>query len=438
MEILLLTSYLGDAEPLVFPIGLSCIKSSLTGHTVEIFDLNLSNKPFEELKNIIAEFSPDVIGISLRNIDSTNKRKITFYYTLFKDALDVIKSCSAARIVVGGSGFSIFAQEIMSDEPRIDFGIFLEGEISFPELLRNMESPENVPSLYYRKNGEVLFTGPSPLQGSKQFTIAMTNNTSIERYYKHRDAIGIETKRGCSLSCTYCIYPFLNGKNYRLKDPTKVVDEIECLINKHGLERFMFVDSVFNIPQKHAEEICREMIKRKLNIRWSAWFNEKNIDRDFLALVKQAGCDNLIFSPDGFSSDVLAKLGKNLTTHDIMETYRLVKKESGFEVNYNFFKNPPGQNLRNLFLMIFFILRAKWELKKRVHFELNSLRIEPHTKLYEIALSEGVINKNDNLLFPKYYTQRKTWFIENLFNIMLRLKELSHLYRKGMKVKIGN
>jgi anaerobic magnesium-protoporphyrin IX monomethyl ester cyclase len=424
MNILLLTSYLGDNEPLVFPIGLSCIKSSLNNHNVKVYDVNLSKMPFEEIKEIIAIFVPDVIGISLRNIDSTNKRKVVFYYKYLSETIDIIKSCSNAKIVLGGSGFSIFANEIMFDEPRIDFGIFLEGEIAFSELLKNIETPENVHSLYYRKNGKVIFTGTGSLPGAMQFNMISSNGMPFERYKKYRDAIGIETKRGCSLSCIYCIYPFLNGRSYRLKDHVLVVDEIECLINKHGIERFMFVDSVFNIPKKHAEEICREIIKRKLNVRWSAWFKEKNIDREFLVQLKEAGCDNLIFSPDGFSDDVLAKLGKNITTQDILETYQILKRENGFEVNYNFFKNPPGQNFRNLISMVLFIIQAKMKLKKRVHFEFNSLRIEPHTKLYEIALKEGIIKKSDNLLFPKYYTQRKTWFIEKLFNLMLRLKGL--------------
>ena len=244
MNVLLLTSYLGDKEPLVFPIGLSCIKSSLNSHVVKIFDLNLSPKPFEEIKEIIADFLPDVIGISLRNIDSTNKRKVTFYYKYLKGTIDIIKSCSNANIVLGGSGFSIFANEIMADEPRIDFGIFLEGEIFFPELLKNIETPEKVHSLYYRKNGNVIFTGTGSLPDPKQFNITRTNEISIERYKKYRDAIGIETKRGCSLTCIFCIYPFLNGRAYRLKDHVLVVDEIECLLNKHSIGRFMFVDSV--------------------------------------------------------------------------------------------------------------------------------------------------------------------------------------------------
>ena len=423
MNVFLLTAYLGNKELPVFPMGLSCIQSSLPGHNAKIFDLNLSPKPFEEMKERIARFSPDVIGISLRNIDSTNKRKVTFYYKTLKQMIDVIKTCSNAYIAVGGSGFSIFADEIMKDEPRIDYGIFLEGEITFSQLLDNLQTPENVSSLYYRKNGHVIYTGPGRLPGPKQMNIIKTGETPVEKYKKFRDAIGIETKRGCSLHCIYCIYPFLNGRQYRLRDYAVVVDEIEYFLKKHNIERFMFVDSVFNIPQKHAEEICGEIIKRKLNIKWSAWFNDKHMDKNFLALIREAGCDTLIFSPDGFSNDVLVKLGKNLTTQDILSTFRILE-EDGFEVNYNFFKNPPGQNFRNFFSMALFIVWAKLKLKKRVHFEFNSLRIEPHTKLYEIALKEKLIKKSDNLLFPKYYTQRKTWFIDEFFNLILRLKGL--------------
>jgi len=424
MKVLLLTSYLGDKELPVFPLGLSCIQSSLSGHDVKIFDLNLSPKPFDQMKEMITEFSPDVIGISLRNIDSTNKRTVTFYYKALKDMIDVIKTCSDAYIAVGGSGFSIFADEIMKDEPRIDFGIFLEGEITFSQLLDNLQTPEKVSSLYYRKNGNVSYTGPGSLPGSRQMNIIKTGEIPVEKYKQFRDAIGIETKRGCSLHCIYCIYPFLNGRQYRLRDYAVVVDEIEYLLNKHSMERFMFVDSVFNIPQKHAEDICREISKRKLKVKWSAWFNEKYLDREFMMLAKNAGCDNFIFSPDGFSDDLLKKLGKNLTRGDILKAYRILERENGVEINYNFFKNPPGQNFSNLFSIAWFVIRAKMKLKRRVHFEFNSLRIEPHTKLHEIALQEGIVESSDNLLSPVYYTQRKTRYIEKLFDLILRLKGL--------------
>ncbi|MCK4819555.1 cobalamin-dependent protein, partial [bacterium] len=144
MNVLLVQAYLGGNEPLVFPIGLAYIKASITGHDVEVFDTNASKKPFEDLGEVLENHSPQVVGISLRNIDSTNKREVVFYYSYLKETIDVIKKQSQAKIIIGGSGFSMFAREIMEEEGRIDYGIFLEGEKVFPALLENLDNPQKV------------------------------------------------------------------------------------------------------------------------------------------------------------------------------------------------------------------------------------------------------------------------------------------------------
>lgn len=422
MRILLTTSYLGGNEPSIFPLAFSCLRPGLNGHSVKVFDINVSKRPFEELKELVSSFHPEVIGISLRNIDSTNKRKVVFYYEYVKKAIDTIKTCSDAKIVVGGSGFSMFAREIMEDESRIDLGVYLEGETVFPELLDNINTPEKIKSVYYRKNGEIMFSGSRELCDLSRLHLPNVSVLPSKDYKKHRDSIGVETKRGCSLNCIYCIYPFLNGKKYRLRKPDKIVEEIEILVKTEGVTHFMFVDSVFNIPLYHAEDICREIVRRKVKIKWSAWFNERNLTREFLDLIKEAGCDSVMLSPDGCSDDVLKKLGKNLTRKDIVNAYDLLKEVDGLEISYNFFKNPPGQNMCNLILMVVFFIKAKMKLGKRVHFEFNSLRIEPHTRLYDIAISDNNINREQSLLFPRYYTNRKTWYIGKLFDAILWLK----------------
>jgi radical SAM superfamily enzyme YgiQ (UPF0313 family) len=220
----------------------------------------------------------------------------------------------------------------------------------------------------------------------------------------------------------YCIYGFLNGKKLRLRDPARIVDEIELLVNEHGLKRFTFVDSVFNIPQNHAEKICREIIRRGLQTTWSAWFNEKELTRAFVELARDAGCRNVILSPDGFFDRTLMDLGKNISKKDILSSYQVLKDLEGFEVSYNFFKNPPGQGLSAFLSLLWFTMKAKRQMGRRVHFEFNSMRIEPHTKLYDIARSEGVIAAEENLLYPKHYTNGKTAYIERIFNLMLRLR----------------
>ena len=96
----------------------------------------------------------------------------------------------------------------------------------------------------------------------------------------------------------------------------------------------------------------------------------------------------------------------------------MIKEVSDIRVSYNFFKNPPGQDLVTALKMVMFFLKAKRELgMNRVSFELNSIRIEPHTHLLDIAVGEGIIEKGRDLLFPTYYTYSKTKYIESFFSL---------------------
>lgn len=422
MKVFLIQSYLGDKELLVFPIGLACIKPALKDHEVRVFDMNTSKTPYEELKFEITNFTPDIVGISLRNIDSTNKTKVVYYYKYLKETVKIIKESSNAKIIIGGSGYSIYAKEVMRDEPGIDYGVFLEGEEVFPQLLGNLNTPEKVPAIYYRKNGEIIFSGLNSGPDLNLIKIPDRGVAPLNKYQKHKDSIGVETKRGCSLECIYCVYPFLNGRKYRLREPALVVKDIKNLVTIHGADRFMFVDSVFNIPQKHAENICYEIIKQNINVKWSAWLNEKQITIEFIELMKKAGCDNVMMSPDAMSDKTLLKLGKNICKVEVLKAYGVLKEFNDFKISYNFFINPPGQSFGNFINIIMFCLRAKFELKNRIHFEFSCLRIEPNTKLYDISVNKGVIKKGDNLLYPRIYTNRRTLYIEKIFNVLLGLK----------------
>ena len=422
MKVLLVQSYLGGNEPPVFPLGLSCLKAALGAHAVRVHDLNLGAQPFAELAAAIDEFGPDVVGISLRNIDSTNKRKVVFYYPFLKETVDVVRRRTAARIVVGGSGFSMFAQEIMADEPRIDCGVFLEGEAAFPELLENLDAPERVRSVYYRRGGAVVFSGAREQVALDAVPLPDRGTLPAYDWRRHPDAVGVETKRGCVLDCVYCIYGFLNGKELRLRSPARVVDEIEALVRDRGVGNITFVDSVFNIPRPHAEAVCREILRRGLRVRWSAWFNERGLTREFVELVRDAGCRNVILSPDAFSDEALRRLGKNIRVADIRACHALLSGTKGIEVSYNFFKNPPGQTLAAALSLLAFAARANRELGPRVHFEFSAMRVEPHTRLHEIALAEGQVRPGESLLSPRYYANPGTRHVERLFDLLLALK----------------
>jgi len=115
MKILLVQAYLGTQEPPIFPLGLSYLATAVKGHNVKVFDPNVVENPPSEFTNILLRFRPEIVGISLRNIDSTNKRKVVFYYRFFKEMISLVEKHLNGhyRLVVGGPGFSMFANEIM-------------------------------------------------------------------------------------------------------------------------------------------------------------------------------------------------------------------------------------------------------------------------------------------------------------------------------------
>lgn len=418
--ILLVQSYLGPTEPPVMPLGLARLAAVLPGWRVEVLDLNLHADPAGALREALKRLAPAVVGVSLRNIDSTNKRRVTYYYAHLGPTLRLIKEeAPRARIVLGGAAFSMYAEAVMAREPLAELGVFLEGEATLPALLGNLERPWEVPGVYYRDGGRVVLSGPPAPVDLAQLPPPRWDLLDLAAYAVEPIGVGVETKRGCALGCAYCPYPFLNGRRYRPQDPARVAEEVAALTAR-GVRRYTFVDSIFNLPLDHARAVCEALVARGLATPWSAWFHESHLDPGFIALAQRAGCDNFILSPDGFSDAAMQSLGKQQRLAEVLAAHEMLKA-AGARVSYNFFKNPPGQTPGAALGLVKFMLRAKRELGRRVSFELNSIRIEPHTRLEALARREGLITRDDDLLTPRYYTNPGTAWIEAGFNLLLRL-----------------
>jgi anaerobic magnesium-protoporphyrin IX monomethyl ester cyclase len=424
MRIILVQSWLGGDGPPVFPVALACLAASLSGHDVACFDPNTATDPLGELVQRLQAFAPDVVGISLRNIDSTNTRVNVSYLDPFSRMLGTIKKNSAAPVIVGGSGFSMFAEPLMAAYPAIDYGVSLEGERTLAALIDALAVPDGdpagVPSLFVRTDSGVRFTGQAPKTALEDLPSPDFSVLPMAPYRAVPWGIGVETKRGCALSCLYCPYGFLNGRTYRKKSPQRVAEELFHLQQDCGLSRFTFLDSIFNVPEDHARAVMQAMIDKGVTLSWSAWFTERGLTREFLEMASQAGCDTVIFSPDAYGDAALAALGKAVTQAEIKAAYTLIRDMDCFEVSYNFFKNPPGQTLFSATAMVAFILKARLQLGRRAHFELNAMRVEPHTALAKRAAAEGRIALDADLLVPVLYSQRHTAYIEKIFNCLLK------------------
>ena len=397
----------------VYPIGIVLLAGVLKkkGHQVEILDLNLDHDPYGVLQEKLLEFRPEVVGFSLRNIDPLGNKNTSLIPQFTAAVRLTALLLPEALLIAGGTGFSLFPERIMQELPELDYGIVGEGEHSFPALLESLDHPVQLPGLCYREGEEVRLLPPSTDIDMACYLPPDRTLWDIKPYLdlnNYTPSIGIETKRGCPFNCSYCVYPQLQGRHLRRRSAADVVDEVEFLHKEYGVKQFHFNDPVINIPRGHLEGICREILKRKLKIRWDGFFREDHLDAENIALFEEAGCECFSFSPDGLCQEALDVLGKQETEDDILKAARLAASRDVLSV-YHFMVNVPGENQRTIekgvqmLERIYDLHAPKRNLGTIV---LNNIRIMPGTRIEKIAREEGVITPDTDLLYPVYFNPR--------------------------------
>jgi len=417
-SLLLVQPSLGRREKVIFPIGLHALYCYLNWKRPDlecaILDQNAAGDPDTALKRALAEHRPDLVCISLRNIDSTSRRDLHYHYAHLPPLLETIgRLAPGADLAIGGAGFSMHAAPIMERNPGLRYGIFLEGEETLLELLDTGGDPQGVVGLYYRDDqGRVQFNGPrEPMDLSEPPARKLMPLDPAP--YGEYGAFGIEYKRGCALDCDYCSYPFLGGRRVRRRPPEVVVQEMAWFHEQHGITLFHLTDPIFNVPRESAETLCRALIEARLPVRWIGWFNEHLLDQSLVDMALEAGCAEFVFSPDGYGEPALRALKKNVRPEDVRNSFRLARRNPAMRVSYNFVANPPGERARDLVGVLLFYLRARLLLGRRlVAFFINHIRLEPDTGLYRRALEEGVVAPEQDLL-PERVEDLESLFYSN-------------------------
>jgi anaerobic magnesium-protoporphyrin IX monomethyl ester cyclase len=414
MRVLLVQSYLGKtgvSEQLVYPIGLACVASALdrAGHEPRIVDLNVEREPkedaMERLKSEIRAFGAEVVGVSVRNLDSTTRKAPAVYHTWLRPTLAAIREAApGAPAMLGGPGFTQYAATLMERHPY-DFGVMGEAETVLPDLLGRIGSPRKVPGVWFRdRTGKPRFSAQAPLPAFAALPSPRRDlvDWDLYRTAAARDGIvldvGVESSRGCPRRCAYCNYPLLNGPILRKKPPEVVAEEVETLVRQFGVRQFTFTDSRFNGDPAHAHAVCEAIAARLLPVRWTAWLGFSGLDIDLLLAMRNAGCRQVSFSADGLLQPSLDRLQKDTTTAEIEASVRMVRKVHGLHANWSFFCMPPATSREEQRQLLRWYAWIHGTLPGRGRMTLTWCRVEENTRLAEIAAEEGILAPDTDLL----------------------------------------
>jgi lipid biosynthesis B12-binding/radical SAM protein len=390
MKVFLISSNIANTPYSVYPLGLSMIAASLknAGHCVEQFDFLAAGRSIEALTRAIGEFKPEVIGISIRNIDNVNLLNEQRYIDTVKNIVTEIRQVSSAKIILGGSGFSIMPETILA-KVGADYGIIGEGESLVVDFI-NQATVGTYPK-------EKIIRG-APKLCLKQIPSAYYDSSIMQFYLKSGNVASLQTKRGCVHKCVYCSYPILEGVNIRIRDTQAVVDDIQNLIANFGAKYIFFTDSVFNDDAGYYLKVLAEMQRRKINIPWTAFFKPQGLDDSALALMQETGLKAAEIGADACSDITLKKLGKSFLFKEIVECNALFAKYNIATAHYFMF-GCPGETKETVIEGIDNIKN----LPKTASFIFMGIRILPGTPLAQLAIKEGLIKPGQDLLEPVYY-----------------------------------
>ena len=383
-------------RPAVAPVGLDYAADVLQaqGMDVQLVDLCFEQDWKEAVRCSLGESEPVLVGLTLRNTDDCYLASGRDFVSEFAQVVGCVKQHSAAPVVVGGSGYSVCPEAILTASGA-DYGITGDGEVALAvlasELARGGE-PWRVPGLVWREDGEARRNPPwlGPLEGLPARRRALVDN---ERYFSEGGQAGIETKRGCDRRCIYCADPLGKGRRLRPRSPSQVADEFAVLLAR-GIDHFHLCDSEFNVPLEHALAVCEELNRRRLGARarWYTYATPAGFTAELARDMRQAGCVGVNFGADSGDDRMLGELGRDFTVSELRETAEACRA-AGLVFMYDLLVGGPGETRESAERTIELMKEISPD---RVGVSLG-VRVYQGTRLGSFVREAGPMAENPNL-----------------------------------------
>jgi len=357
MKVLLIAPYWEDPNERrtdFLPSGaLLCLAAVLrqAGHEPILLDLNNRTVQKEANPNeycielilsTIATKSPGLIGISF--LFSGFMRTARSYAQAIK------RQYPDLEIITGGIHATTFPAEILKNCPEFDYIALGEGETQMVEIAnrvssRNLGNLGDIKSFAFRdaagtprinEEREWLKYEELPMQAWD-----MVNFTDFEMDLSHysnfkghqiKNVVPVISERGCPYKCTFCDMFVVQGRKVRRRSPVQFVNELEYLVKERGQRFFTFMDDNLTIDNKHILGICREVIRRKLDIQFttSGGLGMNSLKKEVIDAMVEAGMTSALLAPEtgseyirnevikkGLSRDTIYKVVEDLRPHRV-------------------------------------------------------------------------------------------------------------------------
>lgn len=311
------------------PLGILMLSSCIIkefGIMPSIFDLNRNINTshintdhtfYSSCAKLILASNPNVVGF-MTECDS--------YHHLLQVCSEIKKISPQCFIVLGGPHATAVALPTMNKWSCIDCIVLGEGEITFVELIGQLNSGNEgiVPGTIMRdKQGTVCV-------GDKRQLLENLDDLPFPAYELYEPNIGeelfLEVGRGCPFQCTFCSTSPFWERRHRVKSPRRIVEEMKYLKLLHNCKRVHFTHDLFTANQVWVANVCNEIIDADLGMNWTCSSRVDTISEPLIKLMSEAGCNAIFFGIESGSDRILEEIEKKIYFKETVAIIEICQK----------------------------------------------------------------------------------------------------------------
>lgn len=380
-------SYVDEDSGYFPPLGLMYLAAYAeqhTNHEIKIYDMQVEEATYDDLKNRLREEKPDVVAITV----------MTFTILDAIKAAEIVKSFDPSiKVIFGGPHPHIFPDETLNLD-TVDYVVVGEGEVTFSELLDNLSDPERlkrVKGLVFKDQGRIIHTEMREfIEDLDSLPFPARHLIPHQKYFsiiaKSNPITTIFTSRGCPYQCIFCYRPHM-GKKFRFRSPSNVIAEIKQCVDM-GIHEILFYDDTFTINRQRVVDICNQLIEQRINITFDIRARVNTVDEELLTLLKKAGCHRIHYGVESANPEILNILKKGITLDQVELAFK-TSKNLGIETLAYFMIGSPSETREQMQNTINYASKLNPDY---CHFAITTPY--PGTPLYTMMLEKGLAHED--------------------------------------------
>ena len=390
----------------ILPVGLAMVMTYIekNGYEFDLYDIDINDISNDEVDKFIQNNHYDIILFGT----------IVTHYKWVKWFCKKIKIYHPdTKIIVGNSVSGSCIDVFMKNVPA-DFAVIGEGEITLLELLNALEKNKdirNIEGISYRdKDGYKVNDKRKATKRIDEFPMVNWDYFDFEKYRLKKTSLiddedegdmsfPVNTARGCAFRCSFCHFVFWDDP-YRHRSPDSILDEVERNMEKYGTTTISFWDDLSFAGLNQVETLCKRIIERKIEFRWSCATRtdlfgrpdrSKSKREDIAKLMKDAGCHSTGYALESGDEEILKMMNKKVNKEYFIEQVDILRKVGIKSLTSVVFGYPieTKETIRKTFDMC---------EENQMYPSIGYLLPLPYTGMYDYAIENGFITDEDAFL----------------------------------------